>query len=71
MSSDEVTKSWPSVLTQKLNNPNVEIVNLGMGGACMSKHGTSPYWLFNEYKIALNSDPDYIIMMLGTNDANP
>lgn len=29
----------------------------------------SSYWIEPEYKIALNSDADIIILMLGTNDS--
>ena len=42
---------------------------MGLGGRTMMKNGDSPYWNEPEYMMALESNPNMIILMLGTNDA--
>lgn len=37
----------------------------------MLKRGDLPYWNQTELLLALNSSPDVVIIMLGTNDAKP
>ena len=53
-----------------LNDPTkYEVINLGIGMRTMMKTGDYPYWNEQFYKDALNSQADYVLLMLGTNDA--
>ena len=51
------------------DNDKYEVVNLGLGGRTMLKNGDCSYWNEPEFKYALDSDADKVILMLGTNDA--
>ena len=69
-SSDPATKSWPSQLTNMLHDSSkYEVVNLGLNGRCMLKTGWLPYWNEPQYRQALESNADIVVLMLGTNDA--
>ena len=69
-SSDEKTKSYPSQLMDMLKDESkFEVLNLGVSGRTMMKHGDYPYWNEQAYQDALNSEADIVIMMLGTNDS--
>merc|ERR1719183_1637137 len=46
-----------------------EVINLGVSGRTMMKNGDYPYWKEKAYQTALNSHPDAVVLMLGTNDA--
>jgi lysophospholipase L1-like esterase len=48
-----------------------EVKNFGVCGASVSLNSTIPYVDQPEFKKALDFDPDIIVVMLGTNDANP
>ncbi len=53
-----------------LNDPlKYEVINLGIGSIRMMKTDDLPYWDTFFYKDALNSKADFVIMMLGKNDA--
>ena len=45
------------------------ILNLGVGGRTMMKDGDYPYWNEPQYKTAMSSEANTVILMLGTNDA--
>ena len=64
-------EAYPAVLGDLLNQNNVQyyIFNEGFSGATMQKTGHKPYWDLQEYQTVLNSNPDIIVMLLGTNDA--
>ena len=50
-------------------NPRFVVHNFGVGGRTMMKNGDYPYWNEQVYQDALNSKADYLVLMLGTNDA--
>jgi acyl-CoA thioesterase-1 len=81
---DSITQGWScghapyTVELAEILGPNYEIINAGRAGMTMLKKGvcrlpeqTVPcsYWDSTAWKIALNSDPDIVTIMLGTNDA--
>ena len=69
-SSNKKTKSYPSQLRKLLNDDNkFEVINLGLGGRTMMKTGDLPYWNEPAYQDILNSEPDIVILMLGTYDS--
>jgi lysophospholipase L1-like esterase len=47
------------------------VLNYGRSGATLSKVGDLPYWTTEEYRGATDSDPDVVIIQLGTNDTKP
>ncbi len=59
--------SYPSQL-QKLLGENWQVGNYGVSGRTLLKKGDFPYWKERAYQKALNSKPDVVIIMLGTND---
>ena len=54
---------------QKLLGSNYKVNNFGAGGRTMLKKGDNPYWRTGPLKQALASQPDIVVLMLGTNDA--
>jgi lysophospholipase L1-like esterase len=62
--------SYPSQLQAKLGN-NYTVVNYGVNGTSVSANTDNPYTQTSSYKNALASDPDIVIIMLGTNDIIP
>ena len=70
MASDESTHSWPAQLQDILKDKDQYVVeNYGVSGRTMMKNGDYPYWNEQKYQDALNSEPDKVLIMLGTNDA--
>ena len=47
----------------------VEVINYGVSGRTAMKKGDYPYWNENAFTQAKESNPDKVVMMLGTNDA--
>jgi lysophospholipase L1-like esterase len=60
--------NFPELLQQKLGD-GYKVWNLGVSGHTMQKNGDRPYWVSSAYSTLLNSNPDIVIIMLGTNDA--
>jgi lysophospholipase L1-like esterase len=60
--------SYPAQLQKMLGN-NYEVTNYGVGGTTMLNKGNSPYRNTNEYKTALQANPDVVIIDLGGNDS--
>jgi lysophospholipase L1-like esterase len=70
--SDPSTASWPSRLSQMIGGSSDYVVrNLGVSGATMMKspQGDYSYWDRDEWRLALESNPDIAVIQLGTNDA--
>ena len=67
---DRFAEAWPYVLQQKLGAP-YRVLNYGKSGKTMLKKGDSSYWDDNAFKNALSSEPDIVIIKLGTNDSKP
>lgn len=61
---------YPAVLGRLLGKP-CEVRNFGVSGATLLKKGWHPYWKLAEYADATAWQPDVVLIMLGTNDANP
>ncbi|WP_052574033.1 GDSL-type esterase/lipase family protein [Haloferula sp. BvORR071] len=66
----EPGKSYPSQL-QGLLGDQWKVTNYGLGGRTLLKKGDHPYWIEGKYQEALKSEPDAVIIMLGTNDTKP
>ncbi len=64
------TNNYPSKLNAMLG-PRFLVQNFGRSGATLSKVGDLPYWTTEEYRAATDSDPDVVIIQLGTNDTKP
>jgi lysophospholipase L1-like esterase len=47
------------------------VSNFGVSGRTLLKKGDFPYWKEGVYQKALASNPDVVIIMLGTNDTKP
>ena len=59
--------SYPAKLQTKLGTSYV-VSNFGLRNATASKNGDLPYVNSGEYSDSLKSNPDIVIIMLGTND---
>ncbi len=59
--------SYPAKLQSKLGTSHI-VSNFGLRNATASSSGDLPYVNSNEYKDSLESNPDVVILMLGTND---
>ena len=63
-------ESYPSQLQAMLGDKWV-VGNFGVSGRTLLKKGDFPYWNEAKYQDALKSEPDVVIIMLGTNDTKP
>ena len=50
---------------------NYTVGNFGVSGSTVSLNSTKPYMNESKFQEALDFQPDIIVIMLGTNDANP
>ena len=64
------TPNWPDEIAPTLGYEYV-LTNCGDSGSDMMKNGVLPYWNSQQYTNSLNSSPDIVIIMLGSNDSNP
>lgn len=62
--------NYPSQLQELLGDKWV-IMNFGHSGRTLLKKGNMPYWSSPRYEEALKSNPDVVIIKLGTNDTKP
>ncbi len=69
---DSITRGsgYPAKL-QALLGPKYEVQNFGADGATVSLNSSSPYMNVTAFKKALSFNPDIVVIMLGTNDADP
>ena len=58
-------------MLQKSLGQGWAIVNAGKGAATIIDGTLRPYHKIEQYQQAITSNPDKVIIMLGTNDANP
>ena len=56
---------------QLLLGSNYTVRNFGVSGSTVSLNSTRPYMNQTAFKKAEDFDPDIVVIMLGTNDANP
>ncbi|GHU68576.1 hypothetical protein FACS189413_05790 [Bacteroidia bacterium] len=59
---------YPEFLQGLLGPQDYKVLNCGVGGATLLKNTGSPYWGVSKYTQALASNPDIVIIKLGTND---
>ncbi len=62
------TQSYPAQLAKMLGE-KYDVKNYGVNAACASTCGPKPYVEQEEYKTALSTKPDVLVLMLGTNDS--
>lgn len=68
---DSITAGgYPAVLN-KLIGDGYEVLNLGVSGATLMKHGDFSYWNLGKIEEAEKFGPGIVTIMLGTNDAKP
>ncbi|HWY32767.1 MAG TPA: discoidin domain-containing protein, partial [Candidatus Acidoferrum sp.] len=64
------TPNWPVYIAPMLGY-EYAITNCGASGTTMIQNGNAPYWNTQQYTDGLNSSPDIVIIMLGSNDSKP
>ena len=64
------TDSYAAQLGRMLGD-TYTVTNFGVSGATLLNHGDHPYQKSSSMRRALNSKPDIVIIMLGTNDTKP
>lgn len=71
--SDRVNNSYPAQLQRILRQYDAtwEVRNFGVSGATLLQKGDRPYIRESAYADALASNPDIVIIKLGTNDSKP
>ncbi len=69
--ADRVNDSYPAQLGRMLQeyDRQWQTQNFGVSGATLLRHGDMPYVQQNAYNQALNSNPDVVVIKLGTNDS--
>lgn len=67
---DREHRSYPAQLARLLGS-GYEVLNFGVSAATLLRHGDYSYWEREAYGQALNSCPQIVIIMLGTNDSKP
>ena len=69
---DSITQGsgYPDKL-QTLLGSNYAVRNFGVSGSTVSQHSTLPYMNQIEFRKAEDFNPEIVVIMLGTNDANP
>ncbi len=69
---DSITQEsgYPTMLRSMLGR-NYSVANFGVSGSTVSLDSKRPYMNQPEFQRAINYHPDIVIIMLGTNDANP
>ncbi|WP_163714601.1 GDSL-type esterase/lipase family protein [Mangrovibacterium lignilyticum] len=60
-----------SELMAAVYGDTLEILNTGVSGRTMTKHGPQPIWIEPAFKKALDFKPDICLVALGTNDSKP
>ena len=64
-------QAYPARL-QELLGPDYKVLNYGVSGSCMVKGDrAATYWKSKSFTTATNSDPQIVIIKLGTNDGDP
>jgi lysophospholipase L1-like esterase len=69
---DSITEGsgYPNKL-QLLLGSSYTVGNFGVSGSTVSINSEKPYMIESKFQEAMNFDPDIVVIMLGTNDANP
>lgn len=71
--SDRLRDGYPAQLERMLKefDPAWEVQNFGVSGATLLSKGDKPYIRESAYQSARASNPDIVIIKLGTNDSKP
>jgi MYXO-CTERM domain-containing protein len=69
---DSITQNsgWTDRLGAKLGAAYT-VRNFGLSGTTLLKQGDHPYWTSTQYTQSHTSNPDVVVIMLGTNDSKP
>ena len=67
---DPWRQSYPALLGEMLG-PEYEVRNFGCNGASVRFDADLPYVQTQAYRASLAWGPDIVLLMLGSNDANP
>ena len=67
---DREKNCYPAQM-QALLGDNYEVLNYGVSGRTMLKHGEAPYWKESAYQQALAFKPNVVVINLGGNDSKP
>ncbi|MCM1484008.1 MAG: cyclically-permuted mutarotase family protein [Muribaculaceae bacterium] len=67
---DRENNAYP-VQLQRMLGDGYEVENFGKSGATLLNRGHRPYMQQDEYKAAIEFDPDIVIIHLGVNDTDP
>ena len=67
---DRKNMNYPVQLGKMLGS-KYEVKNFGNSGSTMLKKGDKPFWKQQEYKAALDFNPNIVVIKLGTNDTKP
>lgn len=67
---DRTNNNYPVQLSRILGE-KYSVDNFGVNAATLLKKGNKPYWKLRQYKAALASNPDIVVIKLGTNDSKP
>lgn len=70
MGDSNTQRGYPNILQQQLGE-GWEAVNCGKGGATVLNGTRTPYFSTSQYQKFKASAPNIVVIMLGTNDANP
>lgn len=62
--------AWPGIANKLLGN-QYAVSNCAVSGTTMFKRSNAPYWTTHRFAKAKSSDPQILILSLGTNDADP
>ena len=63
-------QSWPAQAQRTLGE-KWQVQNFGLSGTTLMNSGNKPYQKSKQFKAALSSNPDIVVIMLGTNDTKP
>ena len=63
-------QSWPAQAQRTLGE-KWQVQNFGLSGTTLMNSGNKPYQKSKQFTDALSSNPDVVVIMLGTNDTKP
>jgi lysophospholipase L1-like esterase len=70
-SSVNSSSSYPAILRRHFDRKSVEVHNFGSNGQTVLKVSDHSYWLEEEYRRAMLTQANHVIIQFGTNDAKP
>lgn len=70
ITNGSIPQSYPAQM-QDILGGEFDVVNFGICGTTLLKHGDYPYWNAQAYKESKAYAPNIVIIMLGTNDSKP